>query len=95
MTALWTFGYGKQKAKTSLNHFWVGAGFQTVVTMTTYGHQNGFLMKYAVPILNAGQPGEKFKRIKTSNEFDDIFVTLARTDLLCMLNWGTQWTMVS
>ena len=21
--------------------------------------------------------------------------TLARTDLLCMLNWGTQWTMVS
>ena len=24
----------------------------------------------------------------------DLF-TLARTDLLCMLNWGTQWTMVS
>ena len=21
--------------------------------------------------------------------------TLAGTDLLCMLNWGTQWTMVS
>ena len=21
--------------------------------------------------------------------------TLARTDLLCMLNWGTKWTMVS
>ena len=21
--------------------------------------------------------------------------TLARTDLLCILNWGTQWTMVS
>ena len=24
-----------------------------------------------------------------------IWVTLALTDLLCMLNWGTQWTMVS
>ena len=23
------------------------------------------------------------------------WVTLARTDLLCMLNWGTEWTMVS
>ena len=22
-------------------------------------------------------------------------LTLAGTDLLCMLNWGTQWTMVS
>jgi hypothetical protein len=60
LTALWTFGYGKQKAKTSLNHFWVGAGFQTVVTMTTYGHQNGFLMKYAVPIFNVSQPVKKF-----------------------------------
>ena len=24
-----------------------------------------------------------------------LVVTLARTDLLYMLNWGTQWTMVS
>ena len=24
-----------------------------------------------------------------------IYFTLAGTDLLCMLNWGTQWTMVS
>ena len=24
-----------------------------------------------------------------------IYYTLARTDLLCMKNWGTQWTMVS
>ena len=24
-----------------------------------------------------------------------VLVTLARTDLLYMLNWGTQWTMVS
>ena len=23
------------------------------------------------------------------------YTTLAGTDLLCMLNWGTQWTMVS
>ena len=27
--------------------------------------------------------------------FVSFFYTLARTDLLCMLNWGTQWTMVS
>ena len=25
----------------------------------------------------------------------DHYLTLARTDLLYMLNWGTQWTMVS
>ena len=26
---------------------------------------------------------------------DGAKLTLAGTDLLCMLNWGTQWTMVS
>jgi hypothetical protein len=60
LTALWNFGYGKQKTKASLNHFWVGARFQTMVTVTTYGHQNGFLMKYAVPIFNVSQPVKKF-----------------------------------
>ena len=36
----------------------------------------------------------KWDFLRTSNEVIWLH-TLARTDLLCMLNWGTQWTMVS
>ena len=39
----------------------------------------------------------KWKILTFSNWFLGLlnYVTLARTDLSCMLNWGTQWTMVS
>ena len=38
----------------------------------------------------SGQPDELDIRLQI-----DRAITLAGTDLLCMLNWGTQWTMVS
>ena len=36
-----------------------------------------------------------FFRLLMKRIFDPYVLTLARTDLLYMLNWGTQWTMVS
>ena len=42
--------------------------------------------------------GHTYGILKLKGIFEFIFNvlnTLARTDLLYMLNWGTQWTMVS
>ena len=38
---------------------------------------------------------ENIKEEVNIKEENNLHNTLARTDLLYMLNWGTQWTMVS
>ena len=39
--------------------------------------------------------GPNFNSQQVKSIVSTLLYTLAGTDLLCMLNWGTQWTMVS
>ena len=48
-----------------------------------------------VPVVIGGDdlPSPSWNKVNLSAKYWG--ATLAGTDLLCMLNWGTQWTMVS
>ena len=39
--------------------------------------------------------GPNFNSQQVKSIVSTLLYTLAGTDLLCMLNWGTQWTVVS
>ena len=75
--------------------------------ITTYGYKNqgdGMFDDSDTLIHIFFIPAKFSRHDKISRKIDPLFspftiilteYTLAGTDLLCMLNWGTQWTMVS